>query len=178
MHSFKNLSSQQMNILLIPFKAKQLINHILSDLMEEQVTMGESLLKEFLFNNIDAKQLTERLDADLDTGGAGWNKQRAASFSKQIKDIMDQAQNIQISQETALPKLVDYLVATFHLTLNIEQTTRLRSFIHQRLDSKINQFELKHKLDAPKILGGVGLHKNTSEKLVREIEMIMLLKYS
>lgn len=178
MHSFKNLSVQQMNILLIPFKAKQLLNHTLSELMEEQVSMAESLLKEFLFNNIDAGQLTERLDADLDSGGAGWNKKRATSFSERIKGIMTQSQNIQSSPETAVPVLMNYLVDLFHFHLSSDQILRFQSFIHQRVDSKINQFELKHKLDAPKFLGGIGLHKGTAEKVVREIEMIMLLKYS
>ncbi|MDD5084116.1 MAG: ABC transporter ATP-binding protein [Candidatus Moranbacteria bacterium] len=177
MHSFKNLSSQQMNILLIPFKAKQLLNHTLSELREEQVNMAESLLKELLFNNIDASQLTERLDADLDNGGAGWNKQRATSFSERIRNIMQQSKNIQESPEAALPGLATYLIDLLHLHINPEQALRLQTFLKQRVESKINQFELKHKLDAPKILGGVGLHKGTAEKLVRELEMIMLLKY-
>jgi putative ABC transport system ATP-binding protein len=178
MRSFKNLTAQQMNILIIPFKAKQLLNHTLSELLEEQVNMAESLLKEFLFNNIDAVQLTERLDADLDNGGAGWNKKRAISFSERIRNIMTQSQNIQNSPETALPILVKHLIETFRIQMNLEQSARFQSYIHQRVDSKINQFELKHKLDAPKVLGGVGLHKSTAEKVVREVEMIMLLKYS
>jgi len=178
MHSFKNLSAQQMNILLIPFKAKQLLNHALSELMEEQVTMAESLLKEFLFNNIDADQFTERLDADLDNGGAGWNKKRASSFSERINALIEQSKNIQSSSQEALPKLEEYLIKIFHLQLDPESELRFQSFIRQRIDSKINQFELKHKFDAPKLLGGVGLHKGTAEKIVREIEMIMLLKYS
>ena len=178
MHSFKNLSAQQMNILLIPFKAKQLLNHVLSDLMETQVNMAESLLKEFLFYDIDATQLTERLDADLDDGGAGWNRKRAISFSERIKLLMLQSQNIQNSPQTALPTLSKYLIDLLRIKMDQEQELRFQSFLHQRIDSKINQFELRHKLDAPRILGGVGLHKGTAEKIVREVEMIMLLKYS
>lgn len=178
MHSFKNLSAQQMNILLIPFKAKQLLSHTLSELQEEQVSMAESLLKELLFNNIDANQLTTRLDADLDNGGAGWNKQRAISFSERIQSIMAQSASIQADPVAALPGLIDYLVDVFHLKISSEHLGRLQLFLQQRIESKINQFELKHKLDAPKALGGVGLHKTTAEKMVRELEIIMLLKYS
>lgn len=178
MHSFKNLSAQQMSVLLIPFKAKQLLSHTLSELTEEQVSMAESLLKEYLFKNIDAAQFETRLDAKLDEGGAGWNKKRAFSFSERINTILDQSQKIQASTEDALPSLSQYLADLFHLRLDDDQALRFRSFIHQRIDSKINQFELRHKLDAPKILGGVGLHKGTAEKITREIEIIMLLKYS
>ncbi len=178
MHSFKNLSIQQVNILLIPFKAKQLLSHVLSELTEEQVGMAESLLKELLFKNIDAAQLTDRLDADLDEGGAGWNKKRASSFSERIARIMEQSQGIQTSSETALSGLSNYLSDMFALKLNPDQNARFQTFIRQRIESKINQFELRHKLDAPKLLGGVGLYRTTADKVVRELEMIMLLKYS
>lgn len=45
MGSFRSLSSQQMNVLLIPFKAKQLLAHVLSNLTEEQLSSAESFLK-------------------------------------------------------------------------------------------------------------------------------------
>ncbi len=178
MHSFKNLSAQQANILLVPFKAKQLINHLLFELTEEQMNTGENLLKELLFNNIDTKQLAERLDADFDKGGAEWNKKRAVSFAERISGILDQAKNIQESPQAAVATVATYLIDVFHLQITPEQSMRLQIFVHQRIDNKINAVELKNKLDAPKTLGGVGLHKGTAEKVVREMEMIMLLKYA
>jgi hypothetical protein len=33
-------------------------------------------------------------------------------------------------------------------------------------------------LDASPKAGGMGLYKNTAERIVREIEIVMLLKYS
>lgn len=40
MDSFKSLLPQQVDVLLVPFKAKQLISHLLSELNEEQVSMA------------------------------------------------------------------------------------------------------------------------------------------
>lgn len=178
LHSFKNLSVQQLNVLLIPFKAKQLLNHVLSDLTEEQVSMAESLLKELLFNNIDIDQLTSRLDAQLDKGGAGWNKQRATTFSKRIHTLLDLVKTLQESPERAAHEIAIYFTTHFHLSLSEEETPRFESFLRQRMENKINQFELRHRLDAQKSLGGLGFYKGTAEKIARELEMIMLLKYS
>lgn len=178
MRTFKNLSLQQVGVLLIPFKAKQLLSHIISELNEEQVGAAENLLKEFLFNNIDSNSLSEKLDLDFDKGGAGWNKLRAVSFTERTNKIMLQTELLNENQETNLVAFCDYLVSTFHLKLDDEVMLRFRSFIKLRIENKIDRFGLQQRLDAPKRLGGAGLYKGSAEKIVREIELIMLLKYS
>ena len=46
-----------------------------------------------------------------------------------------------------------------------------------RLENKIDYLVLRENMDKPRILGGMGLYKNTVEKIAREIEIIMLLAY-
>lgn len=177
-HSFKNLSTQQMNVLLVPFKAKQLMHHVLSELTEEQVGVAESLVKEILFHNITADDLAGRLDEDLDQGGAGWNHKRAAFFSQRIKAMLDQVNIIQESPEASAESTYAYLDTIFHFKIDQQQQQRLQHFLKQRLESKINRFELRRRLDTSRIRGGVGLYKNTAEKVAQEVEILMLLKYS
>jgi hypothetical protein len=55
---------------------------------------------------------------------------------------------------------------------------RFRSFLKLRIENKIDRFGLLQRLDGPKSLGGVGLYKSSAERVVREVELIMLLKYS
>ena len=178
MRTFKNLSLQQVGVLLIPFKAKQLLSHIISELNEEQISSAENLLKEFLFKNIDDIRLSEKLDLDFDKGGAGWNKLRAMSFADRTKRIMLQTEMLNNDQETGLLPFCDYLTDTYHLKLDDEVVLRFRSFIKLRVENKIDRFGLQQRLDASKILGGVGLYRGSAEKVVREVELIMLLKYS
>lgn len=178
MRTFKNLSLQQVGVLLIPFKAKQLLSHVISELNEEQIGAAENLLKEFLFNNIDGTSLAEKLDLDFDKGGAGWNKMRARIFTDRVRKIMSQTELLNADQEANLVQFCNYLTGTYHLKLNDEITLRLRSFIKLRIENKIDRFGLQQRLDAPKSLGGVGMYKGTAEKVVREVELIMLLKYS
>ncbi len=178
MASFKSLLPQQIDVLLVPFKAKQLLSHLLSELSEEQVTMAEAFMKELLFKNIDTVTFKNRLDLDLDEGGAGWNRMRADSFTKRTQDIINQAQGLKNNPEDGPKLMFDYLARSFHLILSEEQKNRLIAVLKLRLESQIGQFEMRKRFDTRIILGGVGLHKGTVEKMVREIEIIMLLKYS
>ncbi|MFA9262538.1 MAG: hypothetical protein ACEQSB_04260 [Undibacterium sp.] len=178
MNSFKNLLPQQVDMLLIPFKAKQLLAHLLSELNDEQVSMAEAFLKELLFKNIDVPLFTERLDLELDQGGAGWNKLRALKFAKRVEAILAITQGLRTTVEEGALKLGAYLEGTFNLKLNDEQRLRLQAALKLRLESAIGQIELSRKLDKSFIQGGVGLRRDTVEKMAREIEIIMLLKYS
>lgn len=178
MASFKSLLPQQVDVLLVPFKAKQLLAHLLSQLSEEQVSMAEAFLKELLFKNIDGKVFKERLDLDLEEGGAGWNRMRAESFTERTEAILKQTQSLKNSPETGVATFSTYLVDLFHLKLSEEQKLRFQSTLKLRMESKIGQLEMQKRLDAKVSTGGVGLHKGTAEKVIREIEIIMLLKYS
>lgn len=179
MRTFKNMSMRQLGVLLIPFKAKQLLSHALSDLNEEQLSASENILKEFLFHNIDLEALKNNLDADFNKGGANWNKQRSASFTNRIKGIVEQVEIIgKKDPEEASRSLADYLINLFKIKMDIGGRELLSRFIKMRIENKLDCFSLEKRLDASRILGGMGLYKNTAEKLVKEVEMIMLLKYS
>lgn len=178
MNSFKNLLPQQIDMLLIPFKAKQLLSHLLSELSEEQVSMAEAFLKELLFKNIDNPTFEDRLDLDLDQGGAGWNRLRAKSFSLRVQEILDITQKVHQTPAESVLTLSAYLERYFRLKLSPEQKLRLQAALKQRLESTIGQIELGRKLDKSPQQGGVGLRRDTVEKITREIEIIMLLKYS
>ncbi len=178
MASFTNLLPQQVDVLLIPFKAKQLMSHVLSELSEEQVSLGENFLKEILFHNISREQFAHSLDKEIEEGGAGWNKSRAKSFSERIMAIVEQAEIGKSMPSRSPMELAQYLKQFFHITLNPNQDIRLQSTLKLRLESKIGQKELFRRLDAPQDIGGVGINRLTVEKVVREIEIIMLIKYS
>lgn len=178
MASFRSLLPQQIDVLLVPFKAKQLLAHLLSELNEEQISMAEAFLKELLFKNIDLPTFITRLDLKLDDGGAGWNKLRAQSFTQRTASILDTVQKIKEQALNGPLVLSEYLINHFHLKLSENQKLRLQALLKLRLESQIGQIEVQKRLDMTVAAGGIGLHKTTAEKVVREIEIIMLLKYS
>jgi putative ABC transport system ATP-binding protein len=178
MRTFKNLSLQQIGVLLIPFKAKQIVSHILSQLKEEQIESAENFLKELLFNNINRDIFQEKLDLDFERGGAGWNKLRAISFTQRVEDILAQSEALKADQVAGLITFSDYLIKLYGLKLDEDIVLRFRAFLKLRVENKIDRFGLQQRLDTSKALGGCGLYKNSAEKVVEEAELIMLLKYS
>jgi putative ABC transport system ATP-binding protein len=178
MRTFKNLTPQQMGSLLVPFKAKQLLFHITSELMEEQMSTAENFLKEFLFNNIDSQTLKNKLDTRFEEGGANWNRQRVDSFTGRVNEILAQVENTKKETEESINDFSDYLIKNFKIKIEGEAKRKFKEFIKMRVQNKIDRFGLQQRLDTPQSIGGVGLYKNTVEKVVREVEIIMLLNYS
>lgn len=177
MRTFKSLSASQVGVLLVPFKAKQLLSHVISELTEEQLSSAEGFLKELLFNNIKIEELPKKLDMDFEEGGANWNKLRAESFSKRIGTIISEVAIISGDEGNAHLRLYEYIQKMFHINFDQETMLRFQAFVKMRMENKIDSDQLRQRLDAPKLMGGVGLNKVTAEKIIREIELIMLLKY-
>ena len=178
MQSFRGLSPRQVGMLLVPFKAKQLLSHITSSLTDEQLNAAENLTKELLFHNIQVGNLDKKLDLDLNKGGAGWDRRRAKAFAVRIGTIMEQASVLTRDNGSAVIVLSDHLVKTFDLTLDQQDLARLRAALKLRIENKLDRFGFLKRLDLPHLLGGVGLYKSTAEKVMREVEIIMLIKYS
>jgi hypothetical protein len=95
-----------------------------------------------------------------------------------VQEILEQAEGLKAGEETAIITLTDYLIKLYNLKVDAETILRFRNFVKLRVENKIDRFGLQQRIDAPKALGGVGLYKGSAEKVVDEIELIMLLKYS
>lgn len=183
MRTFKNLNGTQLGSLLIPFKAKQLMSHVVSELNEEQLRLAESFLKELLFSNIQMRDLPKKLDMKFEEGGANWNKRRAQSFSARVEQIITQAQlqkkMIQEKKKDVVHlQMCQYLESYFKLHLDEKAKFLFQELIKLRFSNKLDGAELRRQLDLPRIMGGVGLNTVTAEKIVREIEIIMLINFS
>jgi len=178
MRTFKNLSAQQTGALLVPFKSKQLLHYILSQITNEQLSAAENLLREFLFKNFDTETLEKKLDANFEKGGANWNKQRAESFTRKARLMFEQAEIVKSNPEIAPVSLMDYLIDTFNIKLSDSLRMRFESLLKLRIENKTDRSNLQKKLDNPIFLGGLGFHKSTAEKIAMETEVIMLLGYS
>jgi hypothetical protein len=92
--------------------------------------------------------------------------------------MLVQSYTLSEDYEKALIPFSQYLIDLFEVKLNEEAKARLVTFLRMRMGNKIDLFGLLERLDAPLAVGGVGLYKTTAEKVVREVEMIMLLKFS
>jgi ABC-type multidrug transport system ATPase subunit len=120
MRMFKGLNPQQAGVLLVPFKARQLLSHILSELSEEQINPAENFLKELLFRNIDLAIFEKNLDLPFEEGGANWNKRRSKSLALRVKTILEQVNKIGENIEESAAALADYLMSSiFQKKINL-----------------------------------------------------------
>ena len=131
-----------------------------------------------LFKYIDNDKFEKNLDLDFYSGGAGWNKLRAKSFSDRVADMLKHSTALDKDYQTALIPLAEYLIELFKIDINEEAKNRMVKFLQMRVENKIDIFELKKRLDLPMSAGGAGLYRSTVDKIVREVEMILLLKFS
>ena len=179
MRTFKNLSVTQVGALLVPFKANQLMAHVLSELSEEQISSASGFLKELLFYNINLETLEKNLDMDYSKGGAGWNKRRSRSFAKRVGDIVRQSEIAKSSDiNTTVISVSSYLVDLFSLNFDVQTKLHFDALIKDRMENKIDRVDFQKGLDLARKKGGVGLNRLTSEKVSREMEIIMLIKFS
>ena len=182
MRTFKSLNPSQVGSLLVPYKAKQLMSHVMAELNDEQLSLAEGFVKELLFNNIPIRDLPEKLDRSFEKGGANWNRRRAETFSVRIGEIVSQAQlqkqMIQNKRKEAYLQMCSYLEGHFNLHLDERAKLLFQQLVGLRLVNRIDSMELRKHFDMPKLKGGVGMNSSTAEKVVREIEMIMLINYS
>lgn len=179
MRTFRDLSPSQIGALLVPYKAKQLMFHVISEFSEEQFNTAEGFLREFLFKNIDTNTMREKLDKEFNQGGANWDSRRAKSFSEKVNEILSRANEIDENDLlSSARKVANYLENNFVLRLDDVRREFFCLIVKSRLENKIDRIEFQKRLDEDISFEGLGLYKNIAERVAREMEIIMLLKYS
>ncbi len=178
MKSFRGLTSQQIGGIIIPYKSKQLLYHILFGYSEEQINAADGFLKELLYKNVSLKEMKEGIDKEFDKGGAGWDKRKAESFTQRVQGLLWQSENILNNPEKAPEELASYLINLFDLELDEILKKRLIELLRKRILNGIDSHEIRKQFDLSRVVGGLGLYSGTAEKMSREIEIIMLMGYS
>jgi len=74
--------------------------------------------------------------------------------------------------------MCQYLESCFGLHLEDKTKLLFQELIGLRFANKVDSGELRKQFDLPRAMGGIGLNSVTAEKIVREIEIIMLINFS
>lgn len=186
--SYPELSENQLNVLLLPFKSKMITDYLTRTLEEETTKRLEKFIENRLYERIQAKTFQEFLDTSFGQGGVGLNKQIAERFTIFIEDVIEKAKFLkrEVFGSRDSVSIVDFKVtelaryfADFY-QINIEGGARLKNFknaIRERLFNKIGKKKLKEYLDIPLEQGGVGLDTRTAQRIARHLELILLVRY-
>ncbi|MFA6285326.1 MAG: ABC transporter ATP-binding protein [Parcubacteria group bacterium] len=177
--SFKNFSPDQVGTLLIPFKAQQIFSHIFFHIPETQLDLAKKLFQDFISGGIMLEDLEKRLVEEETKGGAGWEHNNAKRLVKGITQIFDQVKKIDFGNaEKSASDIADYFLENFRLKLGEMEKIKFLEYVKMRIQNELAMDEFLDLVDRPVVKGGVGLDRRMAIKIARELEIIMLARYS
>lgn len=176
--AFKNLSPEHLGVLLIPFKAEQIFSHISFHMSTEQIETAKKFFQDVLIDRISIDDLVKKLDAPMEKGGAGFHKKIAERLAKEMKRILDQAAKIDFTDTyRSAVDIAEYMEEKFGIDI-LENKYYLVGLIKDRLENKISIDEVRRKIDQPVQKGGLGLAKGVAERISRELEILLLMRFA
>ena len=179
MRSFRDLTPEQIGTLLIPFKAQQIFSHIFFHLPRSRLDLAEKMIQDFVAGVITIESLERKLTEEESKGGAGWDRHHARQLMKGIRDIFDQVKKIDFGNiKKSAEDITGYFIEKFGLHLGEMERAKFLEYVKMRLANELSVDELLKIVDRPVVKGGVGLDHRTAVKMARELEIIMLARYS
>jgi hypothetical protein len=196
MRTYQGLTPTQINILIMPYKAKVFTNHFISSRNMEEAKSFEEVIQRKLLGTIDNDEFYEILHRSSLEGGVGYNKLTADKIvrrvyrlirmtyfiyqkARQRKDLDGRHAAITIEEKTK--KAADYLLDTCYKehrkNLNTDEMIRLEKAIEERINGNIQKTDFFKKLDDPFKDGGVGLNTKTAQAISEEMELILILGF-
>jgi len=187
--SFPGFSEAQLHMLVIPFKAKALAEYLLTPTDVEQNQRLEEFVRDRILGKTEKYKFRMMLDRTIEKGGVGLDERTAANYSHKLekiieiakliqRDLKDNAKRLGLDEQVLKFKLIArYLTISFIKDINNAQKERLENLIRMRLTNEIGKNIFSKALDAPFKEGGVGLDKRIVKKIVKDMEIILLVKF-
>src|SRR3989339_711969 len=196
MRSYRGLSPEQINILIMPYKAKIFAHHFITSRTLEETRVFEEIIQRRMLGTISEDEVYDILKRSSREGGVGFNKQTAGKILRRVNRVVRMAffvyqkgrqkkdeagKHEKITIEEKAQKITDYLLMTcyheYFQHLDKIQIDRLRGAVMNRLNSDIQKMESFSKLDTPFNDGGVGLNSKTAKAITEEMELILILGF-
>ncbi len=179
MRSFRNLTPEQVGTLLIPFKAQQMFSHIFFHIPENQIESAKKIFQSFIARGITIEDFERKLTEEEKKGGAGWDRYHAKRLISGVREIFDRAGKINFASiGKSAEETAGYLTEKFRLKLGEMEKAKFLEYVEMRLKNELAMDELLELVDRPVVKGGIGLDHRTAVKVAREMEIIMLARYS
>ncbi len=196
LRAYQGLSPNQINVLIMPYKAKVFAHHFITNRNIEETKIFEDAIQRKLLNTISPEEFFDILHRPYSEGGVGFDKRTAKKIIKRVDKAIKMAYFIyqkahqrkneqgghdKVTLKEKTLKLTDYLLHTcyekYYTHLSTTQISRLRRAVQDRLLNHINKTEFYNFLDLPVKEGGVGLNSKTARAITEEIELILILGY-
>ena len=196
MRAYHGLSPEQINILIMPYKAKAFAHHFISNRNMEETKILEDIIQRRLLGTIGKEDFTNKLNQRFTEGGVGFDIRTSGRIENRIESIISMAhyvyqekhqakdvggEHTEIGDEEKSAGITKYLLNTcfkeHQKNLNETQLRRLTGSVHDRLIATVQKDGFFKFLDLPFKDGGVGLNSKTARSITEEMELILILGF-
>lgn len=196
MRAYHGLTPEQINILIMPYKAKIFAQHFITTRSLEETKVFEDIIQRRLMGTISDQEMFEALHRSSNDGGVGFDIRTAQKIIERISKAMEMSYFISqthhkginsqgghdpLTAEEKAEQLIIYLLQVCYRehtkNLKEEQKVRLLKVLKDRIENSIQKVELYNALDLPFKDGGVGLNSKTAKAVTEETELILILSF-
>ena len=196
MRAYHGLSPEQINILIMPYKARIFAHHFITDRTMEETRIFEDIMQRRLLGTVSQDELMDILDRPAHEGGIGFDKRTAEKIMRRINRAIrmayfinqkirqkkdEKGQHIIINENKKAEKLTNYLLKTvyykYYRNLSESQFETIKYAVKDRLLGKIQKSDFNNVLDKPARDGGVGLNIKTAKAITEQMELIIVLGF-
>lgn len=196
MRAYHGLSPEQINILIMPYKAKVFAHHFITNRSMDESRVFEDIIQRRLLGTISQEELLDVLNRPSDEGGVGYDKRTADKIVRRINRVIrlaffvyqkhhqrtdESGKHIEVSLDEKAERIADYLLRTCFLEhmddLSELQKTRIHTAVRNRIAGDIQKTDFYRNIDSPQKEGGVGLNSKTAKVLTEELELILILGF-
>lgn len=176
---FRGLSEKQIRFLMEPLKAKLITESFLLPYDEQQIKSIENSIKMKISGNYDTSKFFDQLDRSSEKGGAGLDERIARKISKELEDLITISERVfgNFSSKDKAIMITNYLTKNKGIRIKIDKITKITDLIEKRITEDISHNLFKTTLDLPEYAGGIGLDKRTVKKILREIDLILIVGF-
>jgi len=196
MRAYHGLSPEQINILIMPYKAKIFAHHFITSRNMEETKVFDFVMLRLFLVTITKGELQQTLKRATREGGVGFDRRTASKIFRRINRVLRMAyyvyrksrqskdengNHIVITNEEKAKRVTEYLLNTcyyeFYNNLDPVQINRLELAVKDRLVGQIQKPQFIEFLDKPFKKGGVGLNSKTAKAITEELELILILGF-
>ena len=196
MRAYNGLTPEQINVIIMPYKARIFAHHFITDRNMEEIKILEDIIQKKLLNHISSEEFFNTLHRSYQDRGVGLSKVTAEKIVNQINRKIRLAYYIyrkgrqrkdkhgahkKIAMEEKVNKVAYYLLKTcyneYYHNLDEAEIRRFKEAVKNRILSQFNKIGLYNFLDKPLKEGGVGLNSKTARIITEELELILILGY-
>jgi len=169
MEKFRGLSEKQISFLMEPLKAKLIAESFFIPYEENQMKVIEESIRLKMSGFYSEQSLFEQLDKPIEKGGAGLDQRIAKNFTLEVFGKYPAEEKVKF--------IMSHFTKDKNIHISEESFGKTTDLVKKRINDEIPFIDFKKLLDLPISLGGAGLDKRAVTKILRDLDLILIVGF-